>query len=145
MIRCASHYYIDKLMTDHSDVKVNLRFMNGLIDKMSTKAQTKQNLHSFTINIDCDMGVNQTLRSIAHEMVHVKQFAQKQLIYHADDNLVYWRGDIVSWNQQDLEVYYNSPWEVEANGREIGLYEMFKIHWRKIKRKERLKISKASC
>lgn len=59
------------------------------------------------------------LQILAHEAVHIKQFAKGELYDHLYSNTVRWRK-----NTYDLDVidYCDQPWEVEAYEREIGLY-----------------------
>jgi hypothetical protein len=72
---------------------------------------------------------------LAHEMVHLKQYVTGQLIDFA--GIVIWEGtahdvsnDGFSW------AYWNSPWELEAFGRQQGLNVM-RCHARKENRYER--------
>lgn len=61
-----------------------------------------------------------TLRNLAHEMVHAKQFLRKEL----DDRLEYWKG--VKFSASDDASYYlESPWEQEAYGMEMILYNKY--------------------
>ena len=56
------------------------------------------------------------ITAIFHEMVHVKQYARKELtVNHA------WKGVPID---QETE-YWDLPWEIEAHGREVGLF----IRW----------------
>jgi len=61
--------------------------------------------------------LRKTLMTIAHECVHVKQFAIGEL----SENQSSWRGKHI---KDDIE-YWESPWEIEAFGRERGLYTLF--------------------
>lgn len=77
--------------------------------------------------------LKEVLRSLFHELVHVKQYLNKELYDYAD-------GDVKFCGQryphvQDEnglvpadydEEYYDSPWEVEAYGRQDGLVKLFK-------------------
>jgi hypothetical protein len=59
------------------------------------------------------------LRTLAHEMVHLKQYAKNELAI--DDDAIYWYGDI--WRPKGKQhKYFDSPWELEAYGRDFGLY-----------------------
>lgn len=69
--------------------------------------------------------------TIAHEMVHVKQFyrgeLQACLKLDEDGMIAYrkWNGE--EWHPEPYEdAYFDSPWEVEAYGREVGLYRRWK-------------------
>jgi len=68
------------------------------------------------------------LELLAHEMVHLKQYVTGQMVDSLLDGLVIWEGmaynapaDGRSW------AYWNSPWELEAFGRQRGLNYMRSI------------------
>jgi hypothetical protein len=62
------------------------------------------------------------LLTLAHEMTHVKQFARRELIEIKADVLFKWYGEVFG----DEVHYYETPWEIEAHGREIGLYYLWR-------------------
>lgn len=76
-------------------------------------------------------------KNLAHEMVHVKQFTTGQMNRHLVTQKTssgkrltgtLWEGKVYSnakYEDND-EGYYSSPWEIEAYGREIGLYRLWK-------------------
>jgi hypothetical protein len=57
------------------------------------------------------------IATLAHEMIHVKQFAKGELSHC----LTYWKGKEIS---EDTE-YRKQPWEKEAYAHDIGLYLRF--------------------
>jgi len=59
-----------------------------------------------------------TLLTLAHEMVHLKQFAKKEL--NCDQTR--WMGK--SFNSEDVS-YHDYPWEVEATSMEYVLYGLY--------------------
>jgi len=68
------------------------------------------------------------IKVLGHEMVHVKQHAKNELATgHAvaarGGLKIYskWMGQI--WKPKGKEdAYFDAPWEIEAYGREVGLY-----------------------
>ena len=77
----------------------------------------------FKINIDNVQSLRLQLRTLAHEMVHVKQFALNELYdYSIKPDHTRWRDDIF-----DVKAikYKDQPWEVEAYGMEVGLVREF--------------------
>lgn len=91
----------------------------------------------FTINLRLpkpgDSGSDtDPIRTLAHEMVHLKQHATGELrsgVVHAVKTKgksilkvsSKWMGEI--WYPGTKQcAYFDSPWEVEAYGREVGLY-----------------------
>jgi len=76
----------------------------------------------FTITINPYMDEEQTALTILHEMVHVKQFARRELrINFIPKRQVLWHGDEVG----HLE-YAQLPYEIEAYEMEKKLYEAWK-------------------
>ena len=65
------------------------------------------------------------LIDLGHELVHVKQYLNNEIFDYKNGDVRH-KGIIfdASWGQ-DEESYYDSPWEVEAYGREWGLYKLF--------------------
>jgi hypothetical protein len=62
--------------------------------------------------IDTAMNIENLIITIAHEMVHVKQYARGQITHGKNLKSKFWMG------QKIKSQYYDSPWEVEAYSRE---------------------------
>lgn len=82
----------------------------------------------FTINLRNKPSDDCIFKTLAHEMVHVKQYAKGEL----GKDLVVSRGGLqiqsrwmgTPWKPKSKEDgYFDSPWEIEAYGREVGLYK----------------------
>jgi hypothetical protein len=73
----------------------------------------------FVIRVNNNLKLSKKLRTICHEMVHVKQYATGEMRYM-------WRPARNTKFQGTLYPdefdYWDSPWEIEAFGREPGLY-----------------------
>lgn len=82
----------------------------------------------FTIHLRGIEKDDDIIKTLAHEMVHVKQYAKNELhsgiMVPAKGGLKMhskWMGKV--WKAKRKEdSYYDSPWEIEAYGREVGLY-----------------------
>lgn len=79
--------------------------------------------HDFEIEVAKGKSVRETLMTVAHEMVHLKQFVMGEL----KDGMVpatttMWKGRLVNEIKTN---YWDLPWEIEAFGREKGLYHRF--------------------
>ncbi len=62
---------------------------------------------------------------IAHELTHVKQYLNNELFDYVDGKARY-KGEIFPLgHSEDEEAYFDSPWEIEAYGREHGMYKLF--------------------
>ena len=62
------------------------------------------------------------MQTLAHEMVHVKQFARNELYETSAKQGSRWRGEWFSPRQKCVKDYWDQPWEIEAHGRECGLF-----------------------
>ena len=63
------------------------------------------------------------VQTLAHEMVHVKQFAKGEIYDHKYRRTFKWGKETYNVDTCD---YWDLPWEIEAFGREIGLFARFK-------------------
>ena len=70
---------------------------------------------TFEIEADKKLRLRKLLETIAHEMVHVKQYARREL--HPVNET--WCGK--TYNPKKVS-YWDLPWEIEAHGREAGLF-----------------------
>lgn len=73
----------------------------------------------FEIDIKRKRSVKNMLITLAHEMVHVKQFAKCEL----KDDHTKWMGKKINSNRI---AYENLPWEREAVEKEFMLFAMYK-------------------
>ena len=73
------------------------------------------NYRTFEIEVDKTQSLRRVLETLAHEMVHVKQYARREL--HPSTDL--WCGKTVNPKKTS---YWDLPWEIEAHGRETGLF-----------------------
>jgi hypothetical protein len=73
---------------------------------------------SFIIEINRSDNAETKLISLAHELVHVKQYARNEL----NEQMTYWRGEYVN---SDTIPYEQQPWEIEAESRGKELYAQF--------------------
>jgi len=74
----------------------------------------------FTITVDANMEFDTLLKTLAHEMVHVKQLIHGE----TNDSLSMWRGKRIDSDKVD---YWLHPWEIDAHGREAGLMTKFTV------------------
>ena len=75
----------------------------------------------FDIEINSQAKLRRMLETVAHEMVHAKQFARGELYESLRTNKHRWQG---KWLSKEPG-YWDQPWEIEAHGRECGLF----IQW----------------
>lgn len=81
---------------------------------------TIKKARNFKVEIHPGIGVRNIFETLAHEMVHVKQYVDGEL----NDSMTNWRGKKV--NSDNIDYWYQ-PWELEALGKEQGLLTKFAI------------------
>jgi hypothetical protein len=81
---------------------------------------------SFKIVIPSVTSMYWATRTLAHEMVHLRQFKHDELQYF-DNGVIKWKGEKFHPTTYMEDDYYLSPWEVEARGLEDWLM----MKWRK--------------
>lgn len=72
----------------------------------------------FLVRIDSTLPLRSMLSTVAHELVHVKQFSRGELYDSTVKDRTRWQGE---WLKRTPD-YYDLPWEIEAYGREVGLF-----------------------
>ena len=71
----------------------------------------------FTMTVDTTVSKRRILETIAHEMVHMKQYAKGELVDLSRCGSIRWQDTLI-----DSETnYWDLPWEIEAHGRELAL------------------------
>jgi hypothetical protein len=127
----AVRFFADQLMDPRMvrnltiDIEKNrhLDVMGECIDEDGTR-----NPRWFTINIRDAKDDEDVIKTLAHEMVHVKQHAKNELSKQIRVTkgkgfqlASIWKGE--PWLPKRKEDrYWDAPWEIEAYGREVGLY-----------------------
>lgn len=107
------------------EVSKTLDVQGECIDEEGTR-----NPRWFTIGLK-NQKVAEMVKTLAHEMVHVKQHAKNELqggiMVATRGGLKMhskWMGEI--WKPKRKEdSYYDSPWEIEAYGKEVGLFNRY--------------------
>lgn len=87
--------------------------------------EESRNHREFEIELDAGLGPVFLFRTLAHELVHVRQYARKQLIDVQYGNYQKWNG--VMFNEHMVD-YKKLPWEIEASNLEKELYNLWKEH-----------------
>ena len=75
----------------------------------------------FTMTVDATGSKRRIMETIAHEMVHIKQYAKGELVDLSRCGSTKWLESVVDSKTN----YWDLPWEVEAHGKELGLF----IRW----------------
>ena len=131
ILKMATHFYASRLMTDRlsNTLEINVNVIKDFYtkNKILGEAFPKDDVlgmpsnKQFVINLEWNKLGKRVLQCLAHEMVHVKQYAKGELKFHEKGNLVTFQRE-----QYQGDEYWESLWEIEAYGREVGLYQKFK-------------------
>ena len=124
----AVYFYAEYLMSERllKNIELEIVLEKGLMASERDQAycvnlSENKTAREFEISIDAGLGKRSMLLALAHEMVHVKQYALGELRYNRRQRLHRFQG--ISYHPNYL--YWEQPWEIEAFGRELGLYRMF--------------------
>jgi hypothetical protein len=124
-VKSVVEFCIQKLMPrmHNLSIKVNLKSIKGdaygycLADDDEARLDRPRN---FELEIQKDLPLRKLVETVCHEMVHVKQYARGELYEGSRNAKMRWQGKWI----KDLN-YWDQPWEIEAAGREAGLF----IRW----------------
>jgi hypothetical protein len=111
-------FCIDKLMPRMNSLNIDIK-----LTSISGDAEgycLRESNRDFEIEVDSSLTLRKMLETVAHEMVHVKQYARREMNDWAYQQEKYykWKDRFVPANTD----YWDLPWEIEANGREVGLF-----------------------
>lgn len=119
-------------------LRVDVNIIKTLLDQGECVVEdTGKSPRWFTINVRGKRGDDDIIKTIAHEMVHVKQYATNELGHSKTSvsrgssgrlRTLQWLGKPYKPNKRN-DSYFSSPWEIEAYGREVGLYNAWVLHY----------------
>ena len=124
----AAEFYGGLLLNKRTANIVNLtinlkRKLDGDAEGYCQYMSQSVGVREFDIEIEKDRPIDELLVTLAHEMVHLKQFATRELTSsHVPAHISRWQGREINEN---LVNYWDLPWEIEAHGRERGLFYRF--------------------
>lgn len=122
----AVKFYARRLMSSRllKNIKIQILFEKSKnMDGAEAYCDWLDNNHTprtFRITINKKLPREEALLVLAHETLHIKQYAKRELKDYLRHNKTSWKGVIVN-TSDDLD-YWDTPWEIEAYGREKGLF-----------------------
>lgn len=122
----ATHFYAKELLSPQMlpHVSLTIRF-SETIEELGSCCVTFTNdwykPREFDIVLKNKKSKRILLITLAHEMVHLRQFAKGELA----NGLTRWKGESVD---SDHVEYSMLPWEIEAASLEYILYALYKEH-----------------
>ena len=128
-IELATWYYAEKLMGKRlmSGLEINIDLKKELLTEEGHEGTAiweddGYRPKEFTIALDTTVNHRNLLINLAHEMVHVKQWAKNEMYEYMEPHMVRFKGEKIHLNEVD---YWDYPWEIEAYGRQFGLLIRF--------------------
>ena len=129
-VRKAAWWYAEKLMGKRlmANLEIEVILKKGMIAKDNTEATAiwedddARNHRVFTIEVDPSPTIRNILITLAHEMVHVKQWAKNEMKEYCIPGEVRYMNK--KYNLENID-YWDYPWEIEAFGRQLGLFVRF--------------------
>ena len=120
----ATKFFTKELLSRQLYKHISLEIvMMNKIEDLGTCCITYYNdwykAREFEIQLRKKKSLKSLLMTLAHEIVHVKQFAKGEL---NSDNTK-WKGEVID---VDNISYFDLPWEVEASSYEYILYGLYK-------------------
>lgn len=122
-IEKAAHFYAKELLSPqllpHIEVDIEMRTtIRDLGNCMVTYYNDWYKAREFEMQIKRHRSLKTTLSTLAHEFVHLKQFAYGEL----NCANTKWKGQRIDAERTS---YYDLPWEVEASTLERILYHLY--------------------
>jgi hypothetical protein len=130
LIESAAWFYAEKLMGKRlmGGLEITINLNKNLLSKDGNEGSAiwEDDGHrprEFTIEIDSTVKIRNILITLAHEMVHVKQWAKDEMYEYMNvAGMVRFKGEKV---HMEITDYWDYPWEIEAFGKQLGLFVRF--------------------
>ena len=132
LIENAAFYYAEKLLglTLLKTIKININLKRGMLSEDDAEGtciwddwdDLRKTPRNFTIELDSGVNIRNLLINLAHEMVHMKQWVKGDMYEYSNPHMV--RFMKKKYDMSNID-YYDYPWEIEAYGRQLGLF----IRW----------------
>ena len=140
LVTSAAWWYAEKLMGKRltASLEINIKFKKDLYEKDNNEGTAiweddSYRPREFTIELDSSCVIRNILITLAHEMVHVKQWAKDEMYEYMPKGKTEeeWlkspkiaRFKSEKFNMDEVD-YWDQPWEIEAYGRQLGLFVRF--------------------
>ena len=133
-LEAAARFFASQLLHTRTvnKIELDIEIVNTLdVEGECISEDDHKNPRYFTIRLR-KQPVNEMIRTLAHEMVHVKQYAKNELGKELAQArapkgmlglriVTRWMGKYWTPGTKEDE-YWDAPWEIEAYGREVGLH-----------------------
>jgi hypothetical protein len=123
-VKDAADYYLQLLIPSkrlRNNITLHIKFLDNMdvwgmvwIEDYNSSNKARE----FQMLLHSSIGAASILKTLAHEMVHVKQYVYGEI----NESLSVWRGVNVD---SDVIDYYFHPWEIEAMGLQESLFTKY--------------------
>jgi hypothetical protein len=111
LVEATAKLYKQELRLGNSTYTVEIQFKKGLANALGIKGNVCEIAPKHILMLlDSNLKDDRLFETLAHEMIHVKQYAKGQ--YKAVRTKRFWMGQHIKAN------YYDQPWEQEAMAKE---------------------------
>jgi len=122
-VESMAYYVIDMLMPRMRTLNIEISIMDFEGDDscgycLPAGHADSSRPRDFEIEVNKYLDMRTMLETVAHEMVHVKQYARREL-FETSVGKHRWMDE---WYDESKTSYWDLPWEIEAHGRECGLF-----------------------
>ena len=132
LVEHATWFYAEKLMGKRliSGLEITINLKKNLLEEENEGNAIWEDdgyrPKEFTIELDSTAKIRNLLITLAHEMVHVKQWAKNEMYAYMNvAGMVRFKGEKV---HMEITDYWDYPWEIEAYGKQLGLFVRFCEH-----------------
>lgn len=109
-------------MYKHLDIEVDFIRLRGMWGRCGVISLHRDKCRDFGIQVNSKLCKKNQIKTLAHEMVHIKQFARGEFM-ELDRDKYKWKSRVLHLPESE---YMRFPWEVEAYNMENKLYELYK-------------------
>ena len=130
LVSRATWWYVEKLMGKRlmSSLEIHIHLRKNLMDKEGCEGTAIwegdycDRPREFKIELDVSYSIRDALITLAHEIVHIKQWAKGEMYEYLKSGLI--RFHKTKFDIDNID-YWDYPWEVEAFGKQLGLFIRF--------------------
>ena len=120
--RSVAHHFIDKLMPIMRTLDISILFKK-IPEKENTigTCLMQDNNRTFEIEVQKGLTFDEIVKTVCHEMVHVKQYARNEMTDSFWKGKMRWRNRFIKKNTS----YSKLPWEREAYRKQKTLSKSY--------------------
>ena len=127
LFRKAINHFLEEILGSRLLVYIEFKFSG--IKKLCNVfgecevVDTGYSPRNFIIEVDNEQSLKMQLRTIVHELIHVKQYARNEMYDYVNSGArTRWRDSVVDLTKVDYEDF---PWEIEAHASELPFVRKF--------------------